>query len=146
MNRWLNGLAVGAGMAAALPVLLAAQWPQFPAGTPTPATAPTPRTADGKPDLSGNWIRGDGLLGPAGGGTLPGPAPTFSSGPPVTTFRDVAANPKVAFVVDDVLPPWQPRSVMIQGSAEALESPDSGEALIRITPRNVISWGLGSAG
>jgi pyridoxamine 5'-phosphate oxidase family protein len=60
-------------------------------------------------------------------------------------FRNVAANPKVAFVVDDVLPPWRPRSVMIQGSAEALEAPDSGEALIRITPRNVISWGLEAA-
>jgi PPOX class F420-dependent enzyme/OxyR family protein len=57
-------------------------------------------------------------------------------------FRNVAANPKVAFVVDDVLPPWRPRSVMIQGSAEALEASESGEALIRITPRNVISWGL----
>jgi pyridoxamine 5'-phosphate oxidase family protein len=59
-------------------------------------------------------------------------------------FRNVAANPKVAFVVDDVLPPWRPRSVMIQGSAEALEAADSGEALIRIAPRNVISWGLES--
>ena len=47
MNRWLNALAAGAGMVAALPVLLAAQWPPFPAGAPTPATAPTPRTADG---------------------------------------------------------------------------------------------------
>ncbi len=26
-------------------------------------------------------------------------------------FRDVKANPRVAFVVDDVLPPWRPRSV-----------------------------------
>jgi PPOX class F420-dependent enzyme/OxyR family protein len=60
-------------------------------------------------------------------------------------FRNVAANPKVAFIVDDVLPPWRPRSVMIQGSAEALEASGSGEALIRITPRNVVSWGLGSA-
>jgi pyridoxamine 5'-phosphate oxidase family protein len=51
----------------------------------------------------------------------------------------------VAFIVDDVLPPWRPRSVMIQGSAEALEAPDAGEALIRITPRHVVSWGLGSA-
>ncbi len=25
-------------------------------------------------------------------------------------FRDVKANPRVAFVVDDVLPPWRPRS------------------------------------
>jgi pyridoxamine 5'-phosphate oxidase family protein len=60
-------------------------------------------------------------------------------------FRNVAANPKVAFIVDDVLPPWRPRSVMIQGLAEALEASDSGEALLRITPRNVVSWGLGSA-
>jgi PPOX class F420-dependent enzyme/OxyR family protein len=60
-------------------------------------------------------------------------------------FRNVAANPKVAFIVDDVLPPWRPRSVMIQGSGEALEAPDSGEGLIRITPRNVVSWGLGAA-
>src|SRR5207244_11915858 len=60
-------------------------------------------------------------------------------------FRDVAANPKVAFVVDDVLPPWQPRSVMIQGSAEALKATDSGEALIRITTGNIVSWGLGPA-
>jgi pyridoxamine 5'-phosphate oxidase family protein len=60
-------------------------------------------------------------------------------------FRNVAANPNVAFIVDDVLPPWRPRSVMIQGSAEALEAPDAGEALIRITPRHVVSWGLGSA-
>ena len=60
-------------------------------------------------------------------------------------FRNVAANPKVAFLVDDVLAPWQPRSVMIQGSAEALEPPDSGEALIRITPRNIVSWGLAPA-
>ena len=36
-------------------------------------------------------------------------------------FRNVKANPKVAFVVDDVLPPWQPRCVMVQGDAEALE-------------------------
>lgn len=58
-------------------------------------------------------------------------------------FRNVKKNPNVAFLVDDVLPPWRPRSVMVQGHAEALEAPDTGgEAVIRITPDRIISWGL----
>ncbi len=50
-------------------------------------------------------------------------------------FRNVQANPKVAFVVDDVLPPFRPRGILIQGSAQALdaETADGSEALIRIT-------------
>ena len=42
MNRWLNAVAAGAGIVAALPVLLGAQWPQFPTETTMPATSPTP--------------------------------------------------------------------------------------------------------
>lgn len=57
-------------------------------------------------------------------------------------FRDVQSNPKVAFIVDDVLPPWQPRSVIVHGRAEAVAAP---EALIRIHPVRVISWGLEAA-
>ena len=60
-------------------------------------------------------------------------------------FRNVKANPKAAFVVDDVLPPWRPRSVMIQGDARAIEASDGG-ALIRITPEKVTSWGLDAPG
>jgi pyridoxamine 5'-phosphate oxidase family protein len=60
-------------------------------------------------------------------------------------YRHVQADPKVGFVVDDVLPPWRPRCVTIRGTAEAIaagvEGPDQG-ALIRITPTRVISWGL----
>jgi pyridoxamine 5'-phosphate oxidase family protein len=60
-------------------------------------------------------------------------------------YRHVQANPKVAFVVDDVLPPWRPRCVTIRGVAVAIgagaEGADQG-ALIRITPTRVISWGL----
>jgi pyridoxamine 5'-phosphate oxidase family protein len=55
-------------------------------------------------------------------------------------FRDVKANPRVALVVDDVLPPWRPRSVEIQGRAEALGEGDA--ALIRITPGRIIARGL----
>jgi pyridoxamine 5'-phosphate oxidase family protein len=62
-------------------------------------------------------------------------------------FRNVQHNPSVALVVDDVLPPWQPRCVMIRGRAEALEEAvgSDGEPvgpIIRITPVQVISWGL----
>ena len=35
-------------------------------------------------------------------------------------FRNVQRNPNVTLVVDDVLPPWRPRCVMIRGMAEAL--------------------------
>jgi pyridoxamine 5'-phosphate oxidase family protein len=65
-------------------------------------------------------------------------------------FRNVQANPQVALVVDDVLPPWQPRCVMVRGHAEALEravGPDGTHLgpIIRIHPTHVISWGLGAA-
>jgi pyridoxamine 5'-phosphate oxidase family protein len=62
-------------------------------------------------------------------------------------FRNVKANPKVALVIDDVLPPWRPRCVMVRGEAEALEEAASADsmplgAVIRIHPRQVISWGM----
>lgn len=65
-------------------------------------------------------------------------------------FRNVLENPKAAFVVDDVLPSWQPRSVIVQGRAQALEIPANagakgGGAIIRIVPDKIISWGLESS-
>lgn len=62
-------------------------------------------------------------------------------------FRNVRANPAVGFLVDDVLPPWRPRAVQIRGRAEALDEaawPDGTprEAIIRITPDRIVSWGL----
>jgi pyridoxamine 5'-phosphate oxidase family protein len=60
-------------------------------------------------------------------------------------FHNAQRQPKVAFVVDDVLPPWTPRCVMIRGTAEAIpggtSGPDEG-AIIRITPEKIVSWGL----
>lgn len=64
-------------------------------------------------------------------------------------FRNVRANPKAALVVDDVLPPWRPRSVMVQGRAEAVDPPDGdpgAQALIRIFPDRILSWGLEADG
>ncbi len=54
-------------------------------------------------------------------------------------FRDVARTRRAALVVDDVLPPWQPRGIEIRGEAEAIDGPD---ALVRIHPRRIVSWGL----
>src|ERR1700746_188033 len=35
-------------------------------------------------------------------------------------FHNARRNPNVALVIDDVLPPWRPRCVMIRGTGEAL--------------------------
>ena len=64
-------------------------------------------------------------------------------------FRNVAGNPKVAFVVDDLasVQPWRPRCVEIRGRAEALrdvaaQSAGLSAEIIRIYPERVISFGL----
>lgn len=69
-------------------------------------------------------------------------------------FRNVRENPKAAFVVDDLVSvsPWRPRSVMVQGSAQAIEAtptavgPGGGGAMIRVVPEKIVSWGLGASG
>lgn len=55
-------------------------------------------------------------------------------------FRDVARTHRAALVIDDVLPPWQPRGIEIRGRADAIVKPSP---LIRIYPERIISWGLG---
>lgn len=64
-------------------------------------------------------------------------------------FHNVARDPKVAFVVDDIVStdPWQVRGVEIRGEAEALSDaepprPGMSRELIRITPTWIGSWGI----
>lgn len=64
-------------------------------------------------------------------------------------FRNVAKNPEIAFVVDDIASydPWTVRGIEIRGTAEAVRGDaPAGEGLssdiIRIHPRRVITWGL----
>ncbi len=57
-------------------------------------------------------------------------------------FRNVKQNPRVTFLVDEVLPPWRPRAVMVAGVAQAIDPQDGRQALIRIEPKKIISWGL----
>lgn len=67
-------------------------------------------------------------------------------------FRNVAANPLVCFVVDDVLPPWQPRCVQVRGEAQALrwrssvDEVEDDAPIIRIRPTKIVSWGLRAPG
>jgi pyridoxamine 5'-phosphate oxidase family protein len=56
-------------------------------------------------------------------------------------FRDVASTGRAAIVIDDVLPPWQPRGVEIRGRATAI---DDTESRIQIQPTRIVSWGLDS--
>jgi pyridoxamine 5'-phosphate oxidase family protein len=64
-------------------------------------------------------------------------------------FRNLAASPNVAFVVDDVVSvqPWKVRCLEIRGHAEALTGqtpliPGMSGEIIRIHPVRVISFGL----
>jgi len=59
-------------------------------------------------------------------------------------FRNLMANNKVAFVVDDVVStdPWKVRGVEIRGRAEPVTE-KNGVTMIRIIPLNIRSWGLG---
>lgn len=65
---------------------------------------------------------------------------------PSRKLRNVKANPRAAFVVDDMasIDPWRPRFVMVRGRAEAIDQEsEGGRALIRIHPDSIASLGLG---
>lgn len=67
-------------------------------------------------------------------------------------YRNIAHNDTVAFVVDDITSrdPWRVRCLEIRGTAEQAEIPASrgaagdelDTAIIRITPRRIISYGI----
>ena len=63
-------------------------------------------------------------------------------------WRDAGLHSRVAFVVDDVLPPWQPRSIEILADAKLMESGGEEFArgfdpqVIRLHPVKIIAWGI----
>jgi pyridoxamine 5'-phosphate oxidase family protein len=63
-------------------------------------------------------------------------------------FRDVARTGRAAFVVDDVLPPWQARGVEVRGWAEVFSgdgekvNSDFDAELIRLHPSRIVGWGI----
>lgn len=56
-------------------------------------------------------------------------------------YHDVRETGLAAVVIDDVLPPWNPRGIEIRGRAVALREP---APLIRIYPDRIVSWGIES--
>jgi pyridoxamine 5'-phosphate oxidase family protein len=69
-------------------------------------------------------------------------------------YRDVLHNPRVAFVVDDIVSvtPWTVRGIEIRGQAElsatggAEIGPGFDPEMLRIRPRRIISWGIDAKG
>ena len=69
---------------------------------------------------------------------------------PTKKYRDAVRYGRVAFVVDDVLPPWKPRMIEVRGTVQGLL--EGGKAIVeafspeilRITPTRIISFGLNS--
>lgn len=68
-------------------------------------------------------------------------------------YRNIATSDKVAFVVDDIASrdPWRVRCLEIRGTAEQADAGQGGRggagdaldsAIIRITPRRIISFGI----
>jgi len=62
----------------------------------------------------------------------------------------VESTGRASIVVDDVLPPWQPRMIEVRGSAEVV--PSGGKAfgerfedtIVRIRPTRIVAFGIDS--
>jgi pyridoxamine 5'-phosphate oxidase family protein len=65
--------------------------------------------------------------------------------------RDVQRTGRASIVVDDVLPPWQPRMIEVRGTATVISSggkafgPQFEDTIVRIQPTRIISFGIESA-
>ena len=65
-------------------------------------------------------------------------------------LRDVQRTGRASIVIDDVLPPWQPRMIEIRGAAAVVAEGGKAlnerfeETIVRIQPARIISFGIES--
>jgi pyridoxamine 5'-phosphate oxidase family protein len=67
-------------------------------------------------------------------------------------YREAVRHGRIAFVADDVLPPWRPRFVEVRGTVQAIFS--GGETInaqfapdmLRLTPTYIVSFGINDGG
>ena len=65
--------------------------------------------------------------------------------------RDVRRTGRASIVIDDVLPPWQPRMIEVRGTAEVICSGGKAfgenfeDLIVRIQPARIISFGIDPA-
>ena len=63
-------------------------------------------------------------------------------------YRDALRHGRLAFVVDDVLPPWKPRLIEVRGTVEGLAEggKDINQGfrpeILRLTPTYIVSIGI----
>jgi hypothetical protein len=127
----MKPVSVGAGLLAiivAWSTSLSAQWPSHPTpGVPRLESgavnmdAPVPRTVDGKPDLSGNWVRFATPGGRRGGGAPAPPTPPPPGTPPVATFGEVGAG----FPEGLPFTPWAAELKKQRMSVQQKDNPDA---------------------
>jgi hypothetical protein len=104
---------------------LSAQWPAYPTpGVPRTADgkpildAPTPRLSNGKPDLSGLWVR---FRGEGGGGRNAKPVPPPAGSPPLAMFWDLAP----AFPGGLPFQPWAKQLRDQRNASDSKDNPDA---------------------
>ena len=64
-------------------------------------------------------------------------------------YRDMQRDSRVAFVVDDVLPPWRPRMIEIRGTVEFGNAGKTiiqnfADEMVHLHPRRIVSFGIDS--
>jgi pyridoxamine 5'-phosphate oxidase family protein len=67
---------------------------------------------------------------------------------PTRKYREAVRHGRVAFVVDDVLPPWRPRMMEVRATAQAVA--EGGKAInerfspeiLRLTPTYIVAMGV----
>ncbi len=67
-------------------------------------------------------------------------------------YREAVRHGRIAFVVDDVLPPWRPRFVEVRGTVQAFSeggktiNEQFASDMLRLTPTYIVSFGINDDG